>query len=94
MSSRIHVIICGGALRQLLPFPQRDELLSRPVLSSYSSSLRRALSEQYGTSTVEVHVRPDLFGRMRLSFSGEVDEPRERERIWSIAERVFRQIFV
>lgn len=67
----------------------------RSLTAMLGAALQRVLRGSYETARIEVAVRPDLGGRMRLIFGGEgVDPERERERVWAAARTASRSIFV
>jgi hypothetical protein len=87
----IHLTLCKGALAQLLPHlsAQPNTLHEVSLAKTYAAHLRQTLTAHYGIPQVEVDLRPDQIGRMRLVLDGAgVDGDAERERIWDIARRV------
>ncbi|MCI0571526.1 MAG: hypothetical protein L0Y66_12290 [Myxococcaceae bacterium] len=91
----IRLTLCKGALAKLLPHADWDEETTRPLAHQLASSLEHTLTERYEQARVEVDVRPDLFGRLRLVFDGPgVDGGVESERIWGIVEQVARWVYV
>ena len=90
----IHLTLGQGALAQF--FPELD-CSQEPLLSlsrSFAAMLQRTLAKRYGIARVEVVLRPEMGGRMRLVLGGrDVDGEAEREQIWSLAQQVSRWIY-
>lgn len=91
---RIHLTLCNGALTQLFPQGDCQQEPLRSLTHSYASLLRRALAERYGIVQVQVVLRPQQSGRMRLVLGGPgVDGDAEREHIWTLAQQVLRWLY-
>ncbi len=92
----IRLTLCKGALAQLLPRNtfEPNTLHELSLAKAYATHLRRTLTAHYGIPHIEVHVRPELIGRMRLVLDGAgVDGDAERERIWDIARQVSQYVY-
>jgi hypothetical protein len=93
VATRIRLTLCKGAVNRLFSEPMWAHETIRSLTAPYADMLRSALAQHYGTADVTVAVEPQLIGRMRLVLDGTgVDIDAERERIWTLAERVSRWV--